>query len=61
MRMAQTLRELGAGSVVLRAAKRTLLTGPAVLQQRVLRDLHTAYHAEEEKKVVDNEGESVEK
>ena len=34
-----------AGPVVLRAMKRTLVTGPTASQQRVLRGRHTASHA----------------
>jgi len=34
-----------AGPVVLRAVKRTLVTGPTASQQRVLRGRHTASHA----------------
>jgi hypothetical protein len=48
------------GSIVLRMVKRTLVTGTAALQQRVLCDLQTVSHAEVEK-CVDNEGGFVEK
>ena len=52
MRMPLTLPELGAGSVVLRVVRTAVLTGPAMLQRRVLRDLHAASNAEVEKNLL---------
>jgi hypothetical protein len=51
------LAQLVAGSVVIRAAKSTLVTGPGALEQRPVHDRHTATRA----KMVDKEEYFVEK